>query len=819
MALSISAYNPQGGYKSEVKLPEYPWDTITKVLQYKQGVFDKNFQTLQGLKSSALNIQFLNKERQQEVDKLNKDLETKFSNLNGEYSDLTDSKMYQNYTAWFDNFSKNTDLIHAYHEDKKWQNELGKVQTIKQSKDPNKAGYSAINEFVFNTDLNGYVNSTKNNKVDFSGYTPYTDTVAETTRIFKSLPKKEWFEDKRDGSGNIVRIKHNGYDKDDMDNVLRSMGGNMLEQFRVEARYNQINGLRTNPVDYRSQLHANYVNIFKEKQTYIEGKKKNAQQRLAMAQTEEEKSSLNNFIQSADKSLTELGLSAKTKDWFLTTSENDLLGIQTQLHSERKISSMASGLATKPSIEIKPDLAYFSNLKIAQQAQQFNVNLKYKASQDAINNQLKVADLSLKGEDLKIKQGYLEVARQKENKSLAKDANGNTISTNEDNGSMFSGGNQETFTNQLPTATIQSYMSTEDNIRKKAFNIADDDKSYQVPVGGKMMDKDQVVQTIVSMYDVTNPGRSQTKIKTWLNQNGLAENISLNTMVDALPITMYEANDETAKLDLAGKVGLVKTRTNQILSGDSQVLTNPSYQNFVPNSTMFHQAVQEQESFNQNKANNFNRARKENNINKSWEQMTEGERNIISKASLNYVIQDDKLATYGWSTEDYSHLGDSPKKGEENDWNKRVAAAQALKIATNTKETINPILIHSAKMDRDGNTIIQLNGIDDFKKVYEDGKAPNISVEKGSFEPNGFVMFKTKSNIQDTPIDRIISNGNTYQDIIQKDGISHKVTLFKSGVNYYYTIDGSMPKLMTNANGATPSNVYNQLKSTIQQYK
>lgn len=825
MALSISVYNPSG-YRSNVNLPDAPVEMIMKVMNYKQNQYDSAYQALQSYKNTALNINFINKERQAEVDLLNKDLESKFAATNGELGDISESRNYNNYVAWFDGFKKNTDLIHAYSVDKKWQEEHSKVQSLKQSKDPTKAGFSAVNEFVFNHKLNSYANSTKDNPVEFKGYTPYTDVVAETTRIYKSLPKKEWTESIPDPQrpGYMKTVKMTGYNQDDLHNVINSMGGSMQEQFQIEAEYNQLKGLNTNPQAYRENLHNSYTALFQERRNYLENKLNQAKQGEALATTSEEKAQFKQSQQQIEQSITELGLNAKTKDWFLTTNEENLLGINTQLHTERKISGLAKGLSNRPSIEYKPDLAYFSTMKLRQSENQFNANLRYKASQDAIQNQFRAIDLQLKAQgqqqDLKYKYDKLKV-----------DSGGKVEGINDQistgNSGMFS--NQSEFSqadNLLVNPDIESYNVIEKNLQSKATNFADGG-DYKVPFMGNPQTNDQILEKVITMFDPNNIGKSTAKIKEILNKEGLSNNISLNTIVDALPIMMSEGGN----LDIKNKVGFVKTRANQILNGDSQVI-NGKYKEFATSGSIYRMTKQEEISFLKDKSSYYNQAVIDL-PEKDWNKMNETQRNIVSERVKNLFMQNNKLPSTQVVPISYESLGEQPTKDNLALWKDRENAARIVKEKSGVQFDIDPRLISSARKLEDGTTIVQFKGEPDFKKAYgEDwknvigtdpwlgGYKSNItegtgSILKGSFLPNNAVVFKTEPLKNINSVDRVLANGNSYHEVLDLNGT--KVNLKLSMTDNFYTIeiDGQPTMQKPRLPGQIPSEVLKTIKREI----
>lgn len=816
MALSISAFSPE--YRSNVELPTTNFDLVSKVLQYKQNKFDTNFNALQGFKQSALNINFINEERRGEINKLNKDLDDKFSSLNGEFGDLSDNKTFANYYTWFDDIKKNTDLIQAYQEDKKWQTDLGKVQSLKQAKDPVKAGYSSVNEFVFNNRLNEYSKSTKQNKVDFKGYTPYTDIVGEVTKIYKTLPKKESFKETVLPGGRIIKEKINGYSYDELKSVLGSMDTNMLEQFSVEAEYNQIRGLKNNPTSYRENLYKGYNESLVKERSNIDTKINEVKQKQALS-LEEEKPQYQTVLQQLEQAKIDLSTGVKGQEWFMNTNESNLLGFATQLHAERKVSGIAKGLATTPSIEYKTDAAYFGNMKLKQSSDQFAANLRYKQSQDLQQNIFKEQELQLRSQDISIKQA-------KENRESGKDDG----SGNQSQGLFNSG--KSYIDNQLVDATSISINALEDTARVRSFNIADGANYNKEFMGQKNQSNDQIMETILTMYDDNNIGQSIRKINEYVNKAGLSENISINTLVSAFPKMATDINN----LDIKNKVGAAKTVLNQILSGDSVALKG-KYKNFSENYVIYQNQAQEQNSLLKNKSTFYNEAVRDMKQ-KDWNKMTSEEQVIVSQKVTKLFMENNLLPSYGMKESSYQDLGKSPKEGQQSKFAEQGRLAKILREKSGVNYDIPQSIISSTTVTPDGTTTIYFKGEKEFKEAFGDefidiikpdpsgwsgedglwggGRESTVKGIKGTMKPNSYVIIKTDTLQQPSSVDRVIANNNTFFTHVVVGNESKVLKLTKVGNDYYYEIDGNRTMLDKFVADKKPSEVLDIIKKVIQ---
>ena len=791
MSLSISPYNPSG-YRSQLELPTLPLDLIGKVIQHKQNLYDKSFSALNSYKNTALNIDFLNEDRRAEVESLNKDLDSKFASLNGEFGDLSDSKKFNSYLSWFDGFKNNTDLIRAYKVDTKWRDSLAQLNSIKNSKDPDKKGYSQINEVVFNHHLGKYIKSKKNEEVEFRSYTPYTNIVDETTKIYKSLPKKKTVESIPDGKGYIIKKTVDGYTEDELLHVMQNMTQNQREQFRIEAEYQQIVGMKTNPTEYRTSLYDNYKSIVNDRVNYYNNKISTLEGRMLLTSSEEEKQVFKQEIEKSKSLIEDLKSDNKSQDWFLSTNEDNLLNLATQLHTNKVLQGTAKGLAAKPTIEYTIDQAHWTNRKLILDAQQFNANLAFqeqKAKQDAMFRREE-----LDNDKLALQLKYADKSGTQEPSLFQSDGVSSVSPLKKDD--------------------ITSLWKIENDLAAKSFNIADGGNYGKSFINNDKKTNDQILGDIVKLYDNNSPGGSTKKIFDFLNQTDFKDNISVNTLINALPTMMQEYYDNGGTEDANKKVGFVKTRLDQILSGNSEVL-NGKYKRFAANASIYQTQKQEEISFNRVKKELYEETVRVMQLKGDWNTFTPEQQNQVQQGITNRFIERNYLPSYINKNRNYSRLGNTPTEDNLSLWKERDDLALVInEKVLNGSSNINPKLIKAYRYHEDGTVIVTLGNQKDFEDVYGDGNVPT----SGLLLPNGTLTFKDKPLERDNAIDRIVEQGSVFHDNFEQKGNNVRLE-FSANPNYYFLdvdINGKRQRFtQVREKSVSPRAVFLNMKNTL----
>lgn len=809
MGLSISAYDNPNGYQSQIKLPEYNWDAITHVLQHKQAQFDQGVAQLNNLKSTALNINFINSERRGEVDQLNKDLQNKFSSLNGEYGDLSDAKTYNNYLSWFDGFSKNTDLIQAYHVDKQWQTENSKLEYSKNASNKFKSGYSPINEYVFKNKLNDYANSTKGNTPQFSPYTPYVNKIDEITQIYKSLPKKSWKQDITNKDGTITTIEKNGYTPDEWKEVIRTMTPELAEQFRVEAEYQQMIGLKTNANAYRAQLSNEYVNSFTQERSHLDDKTTQAKLKLAAATTPEEVSKYQNYLQNLEQQKTNLTLNARSKDWFMTTDKNNLLAVGTQLHTEKSISSLGDSLGSEPSMTVKPNLAWQFQQTYAYRSQKDERDFIAKEKQQNIANSFNLEDHKLERERFELEKlaakgetasavGGVGVGGDDFSK-LAKTAPSSVLGNNEG-----------------LNAKIETFNKYDQQVNNKTFNITDG-KNYGFPFEGSAMDNNTFLTKLVLSYDPSdNTKRSQFNDK--IIKNGLGNNPSIEAAITFLPQIMEEARQKKVDMNTEQKIKWVQTRVNQIINNDPALKDNKFYDpdKIIEFSNTYHNNQVEWNHLDKIKGKAINETMNEIGVGHVLANLTSQQHDMVFQGMVTKVNDSQKDLLWYVKNYDFSGLGESSNKTNQAVWDQRANLAKNLEKHI-PGVSIPPEVIRGVSINKQtGDLTYSFNSTDAFDKHNKDGSL-NTNKFPG-LKPNGMITVPAPELAKPFPIiTYAMENGEEYRDKIIKNGVPVQLTISKLNNTYQYSLsDGSANmKLFTPTVDSTPEQVVEIIKSVI----
>ena len=791
MSLSISPYNPSG-YHSNVEMPTLPLDLIGKVIQHKQDLFNKSLSALNSYKNTALNINFLNEDRQEEVKALNNDLESKFASLNGEFGDLSDSKKFNNYLSWFDGFKNNTDLIQAYKIDNKWRGSLSNLSSIKNSKDPEKQGYSQINEYVFNHHLSKYIKSKKNEEVEFRDYTPYTNIVDETTKIYKSLPKKKTTNSTPNGQGYMIKTTVDGYTEDELLHVMQNMTQNQRQQFRIEAEYNQLIGLKSNPIEYRESLYNNYNSMVTDRVNYYKNKITTLENNVLLAKTEEEKQLFQQEIEKSKSFIEDLKSDNKSKDWFLKTNEDNLLNFATQLHTNKVLQGISKGLAAKPSVEYEVDHAYWNNKKLILDANQFNANLAFQQQKFLVEDKREQEKMELDKLALSLKYGKTE---DSQNPSLF---NSDGVSA----------------VNPIKKGDIQSLWKVENDIASKSFNIADGANYGKSFISTTPKTNDQIIEDIVKLYDDNNVGGSTQKIMNFINQTDYKSNISVNTLVNALPTMIREYRNRGGQNDIKQMVGFVKTRTNQILEGNPEVL-NGEYKQFANNSSVYQTQKQEEISFNRVKSEIYGDVMREKGF-KNWNLLTPEQRENVQQSVTTQFAERGFIPSYVDINKSFSSLGATPNESNSALWKERDDLTLKInQTFLNNRKPIKPGVIKSYTYHEDGTVIVSLGTEKDFENVYGENYESQID---GSLVPNGTLTFQNKPLNRDNAIDRIIAQGSVYYDNFEKNGknVSLKFSANRETFFLDIEVDGKSHRFTkTREQNISPRAAFMTLKNTV----
>jgi len=281
--MKVGAYWP-GVVKPNYQTPRYNEDLIYKVLGAKQERFDQAFQNLQAVRKQALNIRYLNKDGQSQVDQLNSELDDYFNNIT-DYGDLSNTQEVERHMKVFDKLAGNKQLIDLYRTDKSYQNQMEAIRTMKAAKDPLKAGYSDINYYVWSNQEGGlkdYVNKKASDAVGMSSpeYSPYYHTTVELAKLIPMLKNMgvENLSEDLSVPGIIKQMKVKGISPDRAVNILNSMlSPQAKRQMEIEGEYHFMRSYEVDPDGTVAAFHKNYVSnnshALKVAQTSVEAMK------------------------------------------------------------------------------------------------------------------------------------------------------------------------------------------------------------------------------------------------------------------------------------------------------------------------------------------------------------------------------------------------------------------------------------------------------------------------------------------------------------------------------------------------------------------
>ena len=370
---------PVIGYNYEIIRPNYTpdvqnTDLIARVLMHKQKEFDVAYQGVKDLQRQALSVNFINKKEQGRIDEFNQRVNKNFSS--GEFGDLSQSNVAEKYYAMFDEIGSDAALIQKHRQDAAYQNMVRDVEGKRQSKDPAKAGFGAINYDNFMSRINEY-SQMDLDSADAQGYVvrPYTDYVdlhKELGDRMKQVPIKK-FSTTSVENGYLVTKNYEGRDPDAVrasaEEYLTSRG---VAQLREQAEYTA----------RRAMSDPNFqATIYNDHISYNERSK--AEIRKELDRIAEELPQLKDPAQikiRADRqavlesNLSGLELSQKSPDEYFSRDIDEVVNDITQITLQDSIfnSQQAFG-GYSISTKVEPDRTFIEMQKMKQRVQEFNI--------------------------------------------------------------------------------------------------------------------------------------------------------------------------------------------------------------------------------------------------------------------------------------------------------------------------------------------------------------------------------------------------------------------------------------------------------------
>jgi hypothetical protein len=342
----------------------YNTELATSVLLFKQQEFNQAYAGIEKLRRDALNINFLNQKEQGKINQFNKEINDFFASTNGELGDLSQSGVVKQYTKMFDKIGQDPNLINRYRQDQKYQTELRSIYAKRDSKDPIKAGYHAMNHSNYEARLQNYIGADLDkDNVTVTPYNNFVDIDEELTTLIKKAVPVEEFSRVINENGYLIIDKYKGRDPKKSRAVSEKyLTGKGMTQLREETEYyHRMNG---DPL-YKENLYNEYVsNASQEYNQLYEQKKKLETASVSDPSNKE-------ILQALSQTTERLGQLEVEKDTpfekFATKSNDELINYATSLHvkdSIDKYTNSSSGYAT--SREIKMDPTYFKALELSE---------------------------------------------------------------------------------------------------------------------------------------------------------------------------------------------------------------------------------------------------------------------------------------------------------------------------------------------------------------------------------------------------------------------------------------------------------------------
>lgn len=379
--MQVGPYTP-GIIQYDYKTPLYNEGLIAKVLGYKQEEFNTAFSKLQNLKQQALDIKFLHKDGQSRIDQYNKKLSETFDS-GKDFGDLSDPDIERKYVNMYNELSRDINLIGLYNKDKEYQRELSAIQAYKKAKDPYKAGWSPVNEAVWNKQKGGledYLSSNMQTAKDMSAakYTPYYDIRPELSSLMKDVHYEGSKITYRDGTGNLIteELKELSPDKIKQ-NFYARLSPNAMKQLEVESDYEYFQNKDAYPDTFKEVLHKSYTANYNANLSSLTKQIEDTKGKLEYIKDRKDQESLDlkaTYASNLTK-LEELHKDAYKQAntpyaEFLAKTDDELLQTFRGLNTEAKLTRLANGMSYRiQSKEMSNDAAFWADR---------NLDFKYK---------------------------------------------------------------------------------------------------------------------------------------------------------------------------------------------------------------------------------------------------------------------------------------------------------------------------------------------------------------------------------------------------------------------------------------------------------
>lgn len=280
-------------YTQGVVVPQYTPTNYDPSLEIQVAIkqqknYDRILNTVKGLQSQALNIQMLNQEGRQRLEKYNKELNEK---LSGDLGDLNKVEVQNEIAGYFQNIAGDNQLIKASQLSSEYQNQLDMIESFRQSGRKDR-GYNSINETVFKEWDGGLYDFMQSDlgKVTNPGfqpikYTPFKELDTKLLNIAKSLHADTVIREGSGSDGYLLHKEMTGVSPEKIRGMMMTQFDQEdLEQLDVMSKYEVIQHRRLNSIPEFYQKYNQFAdNEIKRTQTQGDALKQQADYYLSLA--------------------------------------------------------------------------------------------------------------------------------------------------------------------------------------------------------------------------------------------------------------------------------------------------------------------------------------------------------------------------------------------------------------------------------------------------------------------------------------------------------------------------------------------------------
>ena len=347
----------------------------------QQKNYDRILNTVKGLQSQALNIQMLNQEGRQRLEKYNKELNEK---LSGDLGDLNKTEVQNEIAGYFQNIAGDNQLIKASQLSSEYQNQLDMIESFRQSGRKDR-GYNSINETVFKEWDGGLYDFMQSDlgKVTNPGfqptkYTPFKELDTKLLNIAKSLHADTVIREGSGSDGYLLHKEVTGVSPEKIrEMMMTQFDQEDLEQLDVMSKYEVIQNRRLNTIPDFYQKYNQFADneikrtqsqgdILKQQaeyyQTLINDAKTPAEKKIEYLQKVNE---LNTNSELYNNRANSLQASKKDLGDFEKMTNDELLKYSKEMQWFTKINGISDALSWKKDVEIyKPDQVWMFNKKM-----------------------------------------------------------------------------------------------------------------------------------------------------------------------------------------------------------------------------------------------------------------------------------------------------------------------------------------------------------------------------------------------------------------------------------------------------------------------